>query len=83
MIRTQVQLPDPLHRRLKALAADQEWSLAEAMRRAAELLLRSYPQERAPDDSWELPKLALGGLKVPLEDLRTHANEREPEGPGA
>ena len=39
MIKTQIQIPDDLYRRVKRLAESQEWSLAETMRRAAELLL--------------------------------------------
>ncbi len=39
MIKTQIQIPDDLYRRVKRLAESQEWSLAETLRRAAELLL--------------------------------------------
>lgn len=39
MIKTQIQIPDELYRRVKQLAESQEWSLAETLRRAAELLL--------------------------------------------
>jgi len=39
MIKTQIQLPEELHRDLKRLAEAKEWSLAETLRRGAELLL--------------------------------------------
>ncbi len=78
VIRTQVQLPDELHRELKALAADKEWSLAEAMRRGAELLLRSYPRRPAPKESWSLPEpIDLGELLAPMESWRELAHERD------
>jgi predicted transcriptional regulator len=38
MIRTQIQLPDPLYQRLKVIAEQQDWSLSEVMRKAAEPL---------------------------------------------
>ena len=43
MIKTQIQLPDSLHRDLKRLAEAKEWSLAETLRRGAELLLARHP----------------------------------------
>lgn len=47
MIKTQVQIPDDLYRCVKRLAECQEWTIAEALRRAAELLLAV----RSPGDS--------------------------------
>ena len=43
VIKTQIQIPDDLYRRVKRLAESQEWSLAETLRRAAELLLAVRP----------------------------------------
>ena len=43
MVKTQIQFPDSLYERLKALAAEQEWSVAETLRRGAELLLATRP----------------------------------------
>ena len=78
MIRTQIQLPDEMYRDLKQLAEEREWSLAEALRRGAELLLKSYPAERAPRESWRLPEpLPLGEFRSPVEDWRALANEPE------
>lgn len=78
MIRTQIQLPDELYRDLKRLADEREWSLAEALRRGAELLLRSYPTERVPRDEWRLPDaVPLGPFGAPAEDWRALANEAD------
>jgi len=43
MVKTQIQVPDDLYGRIKQLAAQQEWSLAETLRRGAELLLATRP----------------------------------------
>ena len=77
MVRTQIQLPDVLYRQLKSLAEAQEWSLAETLRRGAELLLRSYPTIARPAEPWAWPVLALGAPMVPDESLRELANARD------
>lgn len=78
MTRTQIQLPDELYRDLKRLAEAQEWSLAETIRRGAELLLRSYPQHSEPDASWSLPEpIGLGEFVAPVSDWRRLAHEDE------
>jgi hypothetical protein len=43
MVKTQIQIPDGLYKRLKRLADEQEWSFAETLRRGAELLLATRP----------------------------------------
>ena len=43
MVKTQIQVPDELYGRIKQLATEQEWSLAETLRRGAELLLATRP----------------------------------------
>lgn len=78
MIRTQIQLPDDMYRDLKRLADEREWSLAEALRRGAELLLRSYPREREPRETWQLPEpVALGAFQAPVSEWRALANESD------
>ncbi len=78
MIRTQIQLPEPLYAQIKALAALHEWSLAEAMRRGAELLLRSYPERPSDIDSWSLPDgMPLGVFGAPVDQWRDIARERD------
>lgn len=56
MIRTQIQLPDQLYREVQRVARDQEWSIAEVIRRGAESVIRSYPSlKKKPSDGWKLP----------------------------
>lgn len=56
MVRTQIQLSDELYHSLKKVAEAKEWSLAEAVRRGAELLLRAYPSPSPASESWFPPK---------------------------
>jgi hypothetical protein len=81
MIKTQIQIPDDLYRRVKRLAESQEWSLAETLRRAAELLLSVRP-ERMPGsrEVWRLDPPANTGLRTdPFTDpdWRLQANLRD------
>jgi len=48
MIRTQIQLPDELHREVKRIADRNEWSVTEVIRRGAETMVRLYPPTKAP-----------------------------------
>jgi predicted transcriptional regulator len=48
MIKTQIQLPDELYRRVKAFAEQREWSLAKTFRRAVEQMFERK-QRRAED----------------------------------
>jgi len=78
MVRTQIQLPDELHARLKAEAQRREMSLAEVIRRASEDYL-SVPRPKAADPNWKFPTLDLGELLITDPDkLRELANP-EPE----
>lgn len=52
-MKTQIQIPDELYRRVKRLAEAQEWTLAETLRRGAELLLASRPIPRVRGE-WSL-----------------------------
>jgi len=66
MTRTQIQLPDPLYHDLKRIAEEQDWSLAEVLRRASELYVSRFPERKQTD--WKLPEaLDLGGdfLRAP------------------
>ncbi|NJK91407.1 MAG: ribbon-helix-helix protein, CopG family [Blastochloris sp.] len=45
MTRTQIQFPEPLYQRLKEIAEQQDWSLSEVMRKAAEHFVRRFPEE--------------------------------------
>lgn len=53
MIRTQIQLPDPLYREVQRVAKSQDWSLAEAIRRGAEAVVRAYPPIKSRRD-WQM-----------------------------
>lgn len=56
MIRTQIQLPDQLYREVQRVAHDQEWSIAEVIRRGAESVIRAYPSLKKQEASgWKLP----------------------------
>jgi non-ribosomal peptide synthetase component E (peptide arylation enzyme) len=77
MIRTQIQFPDPLYRRLKEVAAQQDWSLAEVMRKAAEHFVERFPQ-RDEKRGWTFPVLDCGGdfLADPSERVEAEAIEQ-------
>ena len=56
MIRTQVQLPEPLYREVQRVALEQDWSIAEVIRRGAEAVSRTYPPLKGPAQKvWSLP----------------------------
>lgn len=78
MTRTQIQLPDAVWADLKRLADSKEWSIAEAVRRGVELLIHAYPPPDATPAAWTLPSAVdLGDCKVPVEQWRAVANERD------
>lgn len=65
MIRTQIQLPAPLYREIKRIARDQDWSLAEVIRRGAEAVVRSYPaSKRPPEAGARLPPPIQATLRI-------------------
>ena len=75
MTRTQIQLPDPLYRQLKRIAEEQDWSLAEVIRRAGELYAQRYPARTLEAGGWKLPvALDLGELKMDVTRLRLEAD---------
>lgn len=61
MTRTQIQLPDPLFKRLKRIAALRDWSLAELIRRGMEQYVQTCSESSQPAASWELPVLRGSG----------------------
>jgi len=63
MVKTQSQIPDELYRRVKRLAEAQEWTLAETLRRGAELLLASRPLPRT-SGGWTLQPPANTQLRT-------------------
>ena len=74
MIRTQIQLPDELYHEAKRIAAEQEISLAEVLRRGVEHMQRIYPP-RPSDRPWQPPEpLELGAFQAHAKDWRELAN---------
>ncbi len=74
MVRTQIQLPDELYREAKRIAAEQEISLAEVLRRGLEHMQRLYPPGRG-ERPWTLPEpMALGEFKAAAADWRELGN---------
>lgn len=61
MTRTQIQFPDPLYQRLKVIAEQQDWSLSEVMRKAAEHFITRFPEDPQPKAVWRFPTLGCGG----------------------
>ena len=61
MTRTQIQFPDPLYKRLKEIAEQQDWSLSEVMRKAAEHFVARFPEEHQSKAIWRFPTLDCGG----------------------
>ena len=76
MTRTQIQLPDDLYRRAKALAAAKEISLAELVRNGLEYMLNVSAPPESATKKWELPKpFDLGPRLVdPFADPNWRAN---------
>jgi predicted transcriptional regulator len=68
MIKTQIQLPDGLYRQLKHLASEREWSLAETLRRAAELYLTTQATDGNRTEVWQLPEARHCGLFLAPEE---------------
>ena len=61
MIRTQIQLPDRLHRRLKEIARERESSLAELIRQGMEDFANTCADAPVRANAWEMPVLPPSG----------------------
>lgn len=61
MTRTQIQLPEPLFRHLKRIAAERDWSLAELVRRGMEAYVRTCPELTENRKQWTMPVLRGSG----------------------
>ena len=55
MVKTQVQIPDALFREAKRLAAENEMSFAEVVRRGLEEIIKHHPPGRTKAEAWDLP----------------------------
>lgn len=61
MQKTQIQLPDELYLRVKAFAAQRQWSIAETFRRAVEQLFERYPATVSTPGTWHPPRIRGAG----------------------
>ena len=61
MTRTQIQFPAPLYQQLKHIAEKNDWSLAEVVRRAADLYVCRFSTDKTSEESWSFPTLSMGG----------------------
>lgn len=81
MKRTQIQIPDPLYKEVKRLAALKDWSVSEVFRRAVEQLVTQYPCIKKAEE-WELPTPGnLGKPKIVSERWRDLLVDDETGGP--
>jgi hypothetical protein len=65
MVRTQIQLPEPLYREVQRIAREQDWSIAEVIRRGAEAVARAYPPfKNESGGGWKLPPPIQGKLLI-------------------
>ena len=80
MTRTQIQLPDPLYREVQRIAREQDWSMAEVIRRGAEAVARAYPSSKTTPRPWRVAPPLRATLLVSdpaaLRDLAQADGER-------
>lgn len=76
MIKTQVQIPDRLYREAKRVAAENEMSFAEVVRRGIEEIVQHFPGGRQRATEWRPPKPQhLGEVRAPEEDWTVLSHE--------
>ena len=79
MTRTQIQLPDPLFKRLRNIAKAKDLSLAEIIRREMEKYAETFPEDLEPKKTWKFPVLprGSGGFKVDPATINVEADAIE------
>jgi hypothetical protein len=78
MTRTQIQLPEPLFRRLRSIAQTRDVSVAELIRRGMELYAMTCPEVTAAAPSWTMPVLrGSGGHLVDPASVKGEASTME------
>ncbi|MEO8614570.1 MAG: ribbon-helix-helix protein, CopG family [Luteolibacter sp.] len=79
MTRTQIQLPEPLFKRLRSIAKAKDLSLAEIIRREMERYAETFPEDLEPKQPWKFPVLPRsgGGFKVDPATLHVEADAIE------
>lgn len=76
MVKTQVQIPDRLYREAKRIAAENEMSFAEVVRRGIEVLVQHFPSGRRRGTEWRPPKPQnLGDALARDDDWTTLSHE--------
>jgi hypothetical protein len=76
MIKTQVQIPDRLYREAKRVAAENEISFAEVVRRGLEEVVQHFPSGRQSASEWRPPgPQSLGSALAPEEDWTALSHE--------
>lgn len=82
MIRTQIQLPDDIYAKSKALSKQRQISLAELTRRGLEYMISVYSEE-TPRETWTLPEpRSLGWRNLNDEELKAASRHAPEEGLG-
>ena len=61
MVRTQIQLPQPLYQRIKKIAEMRDWSIAEVVRRGLEEYEKTCVDVEPQGQGWEFPTLRPSG----------------------
>lgn len=77
MVKTQVQFPDHLYDQAKRIAAENEMSFAEVVRRGLECMVRDYPAGRNAPKRWKLPAARRMGAPLLPEDAWDLASRDE------
>jgi len=76
MVKTQVQIPDRLYREAKRVAAENEMSFAEVVRRGIEVIVQHFPSGRQPASEWQPPTpQSLGEARAPEADWTALSRE--------
>ncbi len=75
MLRTQIQLPEPLFIQARRIAAQRDWSLAEFVRRGLEAYIQTCPEPVDAATPWTLPVLrGSGGHLIDPATVRPEAD---------
>jgi len=69
MIKTQIQLPDELYHKAKAVAKSRELSFAEVVRRGVEYITSVYLEDPSPSESWKPITVKNAGFKVDIDKV--------------
>ena len=72
---TQIQLPDPLYKEVQRVAREQDWSIAEVIRRGVESVIQSYPQIKE-----KVSPIAIAALRVLMLTTTRTSEDAFPSG---